>query len=152
MSNVVKLEFATLEVSGKNYVPWMIDVKMHLESKGISNAIHEFNNCLAQDKAKAQVFLRKHIEEMLRFEYLDITDPSVLWNLLKERFGHQKEVILPNARDEWRTLRFQDFKKVNDTTQLCSEYVHNSSIVDKKLLMKICWRKCTPHFMQQTLP
>ena len=94
MSNIAKLEFVALEVSGKNYVPWMIDVKMHLESMGISNAINKFNNCLAQDKARAQVFLRKHIDEMLRFEYLDITDPSVLWNLLKERFDHQKEVII----------------------------------------------------------
>ena len=97
MSNIAKLEFAALEVSGKNYVTWIIDVKMHLESMGISNAIYEFNNFFAQDKAKAQVFLRKHIDEMLRFEYLDVTDPSILWNLLKERFDHQKEVILPNA-------------------------------------------------------
>ncbi|KAL7613362.1 hypothetical protein Lser_V15G08996 [Lactuca serriola] len=114
MSNIAKLEFAALKVSRKNYVPWMIDVKMHLKSMGISNAIYEFNNCLAQDKAKAQVFLRKHIDEMLRFEYLDVTDPSILWNLLKERFDHQKEVILPNAIDEWRTLRFQHLKKQNN--------------------------------------
>ncbi|XP_052621035.1 uncharacterized protein LOC128126907 [Lactuca sativa] len=84
---------------------------MHLKSMGISNAIYKFNNCLAQYKEKAQVFLHKHIDEMLRFKYLDDTDPNILWNLLKERFDHQKEVILPNARDEWRTLRFQDFKK-----------------------------------------
>jgi hypothetical protein len=51
---------------------------------------------------------------MLRFEYLDVTDPIIIWNLLKERFDHQKEVILPNARDERRTLRFEDFKKVNE--------------------------------------
>ncbi|XP_052622343.1 polynucleotide 3'-phosphatase ZDP-like [Lactuca sativa] len=44
MSNIAKLEFAALEVSGKNYVSWMIDVKMHLESVGISNTIYEFNN------------------------------------------------------------------------------------------------------------
>ncbi|KAL7585266.1 hypothetical protein Lser_V15G42697 [Lactuca serriola] len=113
-SNIAKLEFAALEVSEKNYVSWMIDAKMHLESMGISNAIYEFNNFLAQDKVKAQVFLCKHIDEMLRFEYLDITNPSILWNLLKERFDHQKEVILLNARDAWRTLRFQDFKKVNE--------------------------------------
>ncbi|KAL7586667.1 hypothetical protein Lser_V15G36150 [Lactuca serriola] len=125
MSNIAKLKFAALEVSGKNYVSWMIDVKMHLESMGISNAIYEFNNCLAQDKVKAQVFLRKHIHEMLIFEYLDITYPIILWNLLKERFDHQKEVILPNARDERRTLGFQDFKKVNEYNstllRICSQ-------------------------------
>ena len=141
MSNIAKLEFATLEVSGKNYVPWMIDVKMHLESMGISNAIYEFNNCLAQDKAKAQVFLRKHIDEMLRFEYLDVTDPSILWNLLKERFDHQKEVILPNARDEWRTLRFQEFKKVNEYNstlfRICSQLKYcGQEVADEDMLEK----------------
>ncbi|KAL7598887.1 hypothetical protein Lser_V15G22442 [Lactuca serriola] len=141
MSNIAKLEFAALEVSGKNYVPWMIDVKMHLESMGISNAINEFNNCLAQDKARAQVFLRKHIDEMLRFEYLDITDPSILWNLLKERFDHQQEVILPNARDEWRTLRFQDFKKVNEYNsalfRICSQLKYcGQELTDEDMLEK----------------
>ncbi|KAL7616709.1 hypothetical protein Lser_V15G03438 [Lactuca serriola] len=138
MSNISKLGFAALEVSGKNYVPWMIDVKMHLESMGISNAINEFNNCLAQDKARAQVFLRKHIDEMLRFEYLDVTDPSILWNLLKERFDHQKEVILPNARDEWRTLRFQDFKKVNE---------YNSALFRICLQLKYCGQEVTDEDM-----
>nr|KAJ0203521.1 hypothetical protein LSAT_V11C500263290 [Lactuca sativa] len=105
MYNIAKLEFAALEVSGKNYVSWMIDVKIHLESMRISNDIYEFNNCLTQDKTK-------------------------------RKFDHQKEVILPNARDEWRTLRLKTSR----------------NIVDKKLWMKICWRKITPHFMQQTLP
>ncbi|XP_023731769.1 uncharacterized protein LOC111879536 [Lactuca sativa] len=116
MSNIAKLEFAALEVSGKNYVSWMIDLKMHLESMGISNAIYEFNNCLAQDKAKAQ-------------------------NLLKERFDHQKEVILPNARDKWRTLRFQDFKKVNKYNsalfRICSQLKYcGQEVTDEDMLEK----------------
>ncbi|KAL7598632.1 hypothetical protein Lser_V15G25464 [Lactuca serriola] len=105
MSNIAKLEFAALEVSEKNYVPWMIDVKMHLESMGISNAINEFTNCLAQDKAKAQ------------------------------------EVILPNARDEWRTLGFQDFKKVNEYNsalfRICSQLkYYGKEVTDDDMLEK----------------
>ncbi|KAI3497286.1 hypothetical protein L1887_39786 [Cichorium endivia] len=122
-------------------MPWLINVKMHLESMGIPTAINEINECSAQDKTKAEVFLRKHIDEMLRFEYLDITDPSILWNRLKDKFDHQKEVILPNARDEWRTLRFQDFKKVNEynsalfriVSQLkyCGHEVTNEDMLEK---------------------
>ncbi|XP_023758471.1 uncharacterized protein LOC111906915 [Lactuca sativa] len=141
MSNITKLEFAALEVSGKTYVSWMIDVKMHLESMRISNVIYEFNNCLAQDKSKAQVFFRKHMDEMLRFEYLDVTDPSILWNLLKERFDYQMKVILPNARDEWRTLRFQDFKKVNEYNstlfRICSKLKYcGQEVTDEDMLDK----------------
>ena len=43
MSNIAKLEFAALEVTGKNYMPWTIDVEMHLESMGIRNTINEIN-------------------------------------------------------------------------------------------------------------
>ncbi|XP_023738351.1 uncharacterized protein LOC111886347 [Lactuca sativa] len=114
---------------------------MHLESMGISNAINEFNNCLAQEKTTTQVFLRKHIDEMLRFEYLDVTDPSILRNLLKERFDHQKDVILPNARDLWRTLRFQDFKKVNEYNstllRICSQLkYYGQEVTDEDMLEK----------------
>ncbi|KAI3724042.1 hypothetical protein L2E82_35806 [Cichorium intybus] len=122
-------------------MPWIIDVKMHLESMGISNTINENNDCSTQDKARAQVFLRKHIDEMLRFEYLDVTDPSILWNHLKERFDHEKEVILPNARDEWRTLRFQDFKKVNEYNsalfRICSQLKYcGHDVTDEDMLEK----------------
>jgi len=42
-----------------------------------------------------------------------VKDLSFRWKNLKERFDHQKEVVLPATRDEW-ALRFQDFKKVSD--------------------------------------
>ncbi|XP_023754681.1 uncharacterized protein LOC111903126 [Lactuca sativa] len=133
MSNIAKLEFATLEVSGKDYVTQMIDVKMHLESMGISNDIYEFNNCLHKTR-------RKH---KFSFEYLDITDPSILWNLLKKRFDHQKEVILPNARDKWRTLRFQDFNKVNEYNsalfRICAQLkYYGQEVIDEDMLKKTC--------------
>ena len=142
MSNLAKLEFAALEVTGKNYMPWIMDVKMHLQSQGIQNTINEHNEyATEQEKAKAIVFLRKHIDEMLKYEYLDVTDPIVLWNQLKERFDHQKEVILPSARDEWRTLRFQDFKKVNEYNsalfRICSQLKYcGHEVTDEDMLEK----------------
>ncbi|XP_023768579.1 uncharacterized protein LOC111917157 [Lactuca sativa] len=141
MSNSAKLEFTSLEVSGKNYVPWMINVKMHIESMGISNAIYELIDCLAQEKAKAQVFLHKHIDGMLKFDYLDINDPNILWNLLKERFDHQKEVILPNSIEEWRILRFQDLNKVNEYKsaffRICSQLKYcGQEVTDEDMLEK----------------
>ncbi|XP_076892824.1 uncharacterized protein LOC143544657 [Bidens hawaiensis] len=80
----------------------------------------EGNNCEEQDKAKADVFIHKHIDEMLQFEYSNCEDPYVLWKDLKSRFDHQREVLLPTARDEWNNLRFQDFKKVNEYTSALS--------------------------------
>nr|GEW52038.1 hypothetical protein [Tanacetum cinerariifolium] len=72
-------------------------------------------------KAKADVFLHQHIDEMLEFEYSNCDDPSTLRKDLEIRFNNQNEVLLPSARDEWNNLRFQDFKK---NFWLCSVCTH----------------------------
>ncbi|KAJ9541703.1 hypothetical protein OSB04_028209 [Centaurea solstitialis] len=77
-----------LDVNGKNYMSWTIDVKMHLESMGILDTLKEINLCSSQDKAKANIFLRRHVDDMLKFEYLNTNDPSILWKDLRERFDH----------------------------------------------------------------
>ncbi|KAL4569596.1 hypothetical protein LXL04_025237 [Taraxacum kok-saghyz] len=45
MSNIAKFEFPALEANGKNYMPWTIDVEMHLESMGIRDTINFVNDC-----------------------------------------------------------------------------------------------------------
>ncbi|GJR70784.1 hypothetical protein Tco_0016849 [Tanacetum coccineum] len=76
-------------------MPWVLDVKMHLESMGIAQTIVENNDSPPQDKARANIFLRKHIDDGLKFEYLTTEDPSILWKDLKDRFDNQREVLLP---------------------------------------------------------
>ncbi|GKD69797.1 hypothetical protein Tco_1323887 [Tanacetum coccineum] len=68
--------------------------------------IQEGNKCIKETKAKADVFLHQHIDEMLEFEYSNCDDPSTLWKDLEIRFNNQREVLLPSARDEWNNLRF----------------------------------------------
>lgn len=112
MLGVAKTEFEQLDANGINYMSWIQDMQSKLESMGILDTINENNDCSSKDKSTAYVFLRKHIDIMLRLEYPNVSDPSVLWEILKRRFNIQKEVLLPTARDQWRNLRFQDFKKV----------------------------------------
>ncbi|XP_076931933.1 uncharacterized protein LOC143597274 [Bidens hawaiensis] len=111
MANIAKLEFPALNITGDNNMSWTAHVKRHLKSMGVLNTITVGNNCEDQDKAKADVFLHKYIDEMLQFEYSNCEDPCILWEDLKSRFDHQREVLLPTAIDEWNNLRFQDFKK-----------------------------------------
>ncbi|GJR07708.1 disease resistance CC-NBS-LRR class family protein [Tanacetum coccineum] len=131
MSNLSKLKFGALIVTGKNYMPWVLDVKMHLESMRIAQTIVENNDSPPQDKARANIFLRKHIDDGLKFEYLTTEDPSILWKDLKDRFDNQIEVLLLVFREDKRSLQFQDFKKVNE----CSRFVHNLNS-NNELLMK----------------
>ncbi|CAN6687393.1 unnamed protein product [Malus baccata var. baccata] len=58
------------------------------------------------------IFIRRHFDEGLKSEYLTVEDPLTLWKALKNRYNHQKMMILPMARYEWTHLRIQDFKTV----------------------------------------
>lgn len=93
---------------------WIIDVEMHLESMGLTDTIKENNNTSIQDKAKTMIFIRRHLDEGLKYEYMTVKDPKVLWKDLKEIFDHQRDVTLPTVCDEWNNLRFQDFAKVHE--------------------------------------
>ncbi|XP_052878841.1 uncharacterized protein LOC128285373 [Gossypium arboreum] len=112
MSNLTKLEFVALDITRNNYLSWVLDAEIHLDAKGLGETIKEGNEESTQDKAKAMIFLRHHLHEGLKTEYLTVKDPQILWANLKERYDHQKTVILPKARYEWLNLRLQDFKSV----------------------------------------
>ncbi|KAM3201062.1 hypothetical protein P3L10_033425 [Capsicum annuum] len=89
------------------------------------------------------IFLRHHLNEVLKIEYLTTKDPLVLWNSLKERFDHLKMVILPKARYEWMHLRFQDYKSIHEYNssmfrissqlKLCGETVNDDNMMEKTL-------------------
>ena len=90
MSNLSKLDFEALNISGNNYLAWALDAKIHLNAEGHGDTIKEGNKTTEQQKAKAMIFLRHHLHKDLKNEYLTIEDPKVLWDNLKERFDHQK--------------------------------------------------------------
>ncbi|XP_017970428.1 PREDICTED: uncharacterized protein LOC108660679 [Theobroma cacao] len=92
MSNLTKLEFVALDMTGKNYLSWILDAEIHLDAMGLGDTIKEENKASNQDKAKAMIFLRHHLHEGLKIEYLTIKDPVDLWKSLKERYDHQKIV------------------------------------------------------------
>ena len=95
-----------------------------------------------QDRAKALIFLRNHLDESLKNEYLTIKDPLVLWQCLKDRYDHQKTVILPKARYDWLHLRLQNFKHV-------SEY--NSALFKISSQLKLCGENITDeHMLEKT--
>ncbi|KAJ0567535.1 putative transcription factor interactor and regulator CCHC(Zn) family [Helianthus annuus] len=138
MSNLSKLEFTALDISGNNYLPWTLDAKIHLTANNLGETIIDGNQSKPQDKAKAMIFLRHHLHEDLKREYLTVEDPLELWTNIKERFDHQKLVLLPKARYEWLHLRLHDFKTV-------SEY--NSALFRITSELKLCGEKITDEDM-----
>ncbi|CAA7051318.1 unnamed protein product [Microthlaspi erraticum] len=141
MPNLTSLEFEALDISGDNYLAWALDAEIHLSAKELGETIKERNKAESKDKAKAMIFLRHHLHEGLKSEYLNVKDPQVLWTSLKERYDHQKTVILPRARYDWTHLRLQNFKsvseynsalfKITSKLELCGEKVMDADMLEK---------------------
>ncbi|KAL8133213.1 hypothetical protein AgCh_008610 [Apium graveolens] len=98
MANLAKLEFVVLDVSGNNYLSWVLDVELYLSANGLKDTIDLEKIPTVEQNAKAIIFLRHHIHEDLKYKYLIIKNPLTLWNNLKDRFDHQKLVHLPSVR------------------------------------------------------
>ncbi|XP_047250128.1 uncharacterized protein LOC124885908 [Capsicum annuum] len=138
MANIFRRNFSVLDISGKIYMSWTLDAKIHLNAMSLIDTIKNDNKTSDQDKDKAMIFLCHHLDEGLKMEYLTIKDPLTLWNNLKERYDHLKMVILPQARNEWTYLRFQDFKNVTE---------YNSAMFRIKLKFDLCGESMTDHDM-----
>ena len=138
MSKISSLNFVALDISGKNYLSWILDAEINLDGANLGETIKEENQRSLQDRAKTLIFLRHHLHEDLKIEYLTVKDPLILWTELKKRFDHQKIVILPKARYDWMHLRLQDFKSV-------SEY--NSALFKISSQLKLCGDNITEEDM-----
>ncbi|KAM1027901.1 hypothetical protein ACFX2A_041606 [Malus domestica] len=129
MVNLVKLDYAALDITGKNYLTCVLDTKIHLEAGNLGDTIREENISSSQERAKAMIFIRRHLDEALKSEYLTVEDPLTLWNALRNRYNHQTTMILLRACYERTYLRIQDFKSV-------AEY--NSALFRISSQMKLC--------------
>ncbi|XP_009759843.1 uncharacterized protein [Nicotiana sylvestris] len=143
MSNLSKLEFMALDISGNNYLSWVFDAEIYLDAKSLGDIIKEGNEASSQDKTKAMIFLRHHLDEGLKSEYLTLKDPFQLWTSLKKRYDHLKATVLPRARREWMHLRLQDYKTINEYNsvvyriifqlKLCGEPMNDENMLKKTL-------------------
>ncbi|XP_009630496.1 uncharacterized protein [Nicotiana tomentosiformis] len=143
MSNLSKLEFMALDISWNNYLTWVLDAEIHLDARGLGDIIKEENEVSSHDKAKAMIFLRHHLDEGLKSEYLTLKDPFQLWTSLKERYDHLKATLLPRTRREWMHLRLQDYKTISEYNsavyriifelKLCGKLMNDEDMLEKTL-------------------
>ncbi|OIT20375.1 hypothetical protein A4A49_56063, partial [Nicotiana attenuata] len=92
------LEFVALDISGENYLSWVLDAEIHLVAKGLGDIITQGNEASSQDNAKTIIFLRHHLDEGLKVEFLTVKDLLELWTGMKETYDNLKDKILPRAR------------------------------------------------------
>jgi hypothetical protein len=110
MFDIAKREFAELTVSGKNYLTWALYAKNILGAKDILKCIQDpivgtstsgnFELPTQAEKNQALHFLRHHLNATLKNENMVEEDPKVLWDSLKDRYGHQMKALLSKAKCE----------------------------------------------------
>ena len=141
MSKINNLDFAALNLPRDNYLQWALDTKIILKSKGLGECITEDNNASEKDRYEAILIIRHHLIESLKDQYLTIENPLDLWTELKTRYDHQRTVLLPKAMYDWRNLRIQDFKSVDEYNSALFKIVSKlklcgEDITDKDMLEK----------------
>ncbi|GAV74430.1 hypothetical protein CFOL_v3_17910 [Cephalotus follicularis] len=65
MTNIENQKFITLDIFGKNYLSWVLDVKLHLSAKKLRHTIDEENAESNEERATALTLLRHHIDDSL---------------------------------------------------------------------------------------
>ena len=93
MTNLVKLEFVALDITSKNYLSWILDVEIYLDAIGPGDTIKDDNETSSQNTEKSMIFLCCHLHEELKIEYLTIKDSLILWQNLKERYNHKRQLL-----------------------------------------------------------
>ncbi|XP_074283931.1 uncharacterized protein LOC141608481 [Silene latifolia] len=89
MAHMTKRDFDILDNNGTKYLQWRVDARANLKAKGLEHTILVDGNSTSQEQAKAIVFLRHHLHENLKIEYLFVEDPKELWDNLCQRLCGQ---------------------------------------------------------------
>ncbi|XP_048621822.1 uncharacterized protein LOC125596934 [Brassica napus] len=141
MSKISNLDYAALNLSGDNYLQRALDTKINLRSKELVDTIIKGNNETDKNQYMAISIIRHHLIEGLKDQYLTMENPLDIWTALHRRYDHQKKVLLPKARHEWKNLRFMDYKSVDEYNsvlfkivsmmRLCGEEVTEKELLDK---------------------
>ncbi|KAK9706253.1 hypothetical protein RND81_07G113500 [Saponaria officinalis] len=114
MAQIAKRDFDVLDVTGQRYPQWKDDIIAHLGAMSLEHTIKQGSWATHQEKQKAHIFIRHHMNGSLKNEYIRVRDPYDLLNRLEARFGHHHDVLLPRLREDWKNLRFLDFTSVNE--------------------------------------
>ncbi|KAK6141942.1 hypothetical protein DH2020_024315 [Rehmannia glutinosa] len=138
MAGIEKQKFQILDTTGENYLSWCLDIKLHLQGQDLAKTLKavKIEEAVVKDEANAMIFIRHHLSDDLKNEYIQIERPSEIWQKLKERFDHTRTVILPQAQYDWQHLRLQDFKSVAD---------YNSALFKIESRLALCGTKLSEY-------
>ena len=145
------LQFNPLHADGSNFLGWVNDAKIILCVGDLAKTLatqpstssDPAQQIPAATRWQALHQLRRHLDQSLRLQYLQIEDPVELWALLHTRFNHQHTLFLTQVRSDWINLRVMDFSNfvsfnselhhVTAQLHLCGESLSDADLIEKTL-------------------
>lgn len=116
-SIIQTLMFPPLHSDGSNFLEWVNDARIVLSAEDLANTLQPpkppkpstytdepEGQIPAISKWKVLLLLRRHLDQALRLQYLEIDDPTGLWTQLHVCFDHLQTLFLPLARTDWMNL------------------------------------------------
>ena len=95
MANIEKPKFNILDVNENNYLSCYLDVELHFQGQELVKTLVDSGKYNEKDEANALIFIRRHLLDALKTQYLQVRKPYVMWKRLKEWYDHTKTVMLP---------------------------------------------------------
>lgn len=110
-SSLQTLVLIPLNSDGSNFLERVNDAKAVLAADDLTITLEpEGEEEIGQVyKSQGLLTLRRHLDQPLRLQYIQVTDLAKLWSLLHTRFNHQQTLFLPQARSDWINLQVLDF-------------------------------------------
>ena len=145
MSNFVRPDFPKLVPfsARRKYLMWASEVKIYLGRNNLNDTIVPGTECSDQQKERALLYMRRHLNEDFKSEYNLEMDPLVLWQSLKDHFDGMKAVELPRAKSDWEHLYFSNFssvaaydsalRRIVSQLKLCDQEVTDEEMIEKTL-------------------
>jgi len=135
MSSVLQPDFPRLIPfdARRDYVTWARNVESYLVQNNLSDTIISGSKCSNQQKAQALFYIRRHLNEDFKNEYMLERDPLVIWQSLKDHFDRMKAVELPGAKLDWDSLHFGNFDSVTAYDSALRRTVSQLKLCDKEI-------------------
>ncbi|XP_070025795.1 uncharacterized protein [Nicotiana sylvestris] len=111
MTDIMKRKFVALEISGKNYMTWVLDAEIYLDAMGLGDAIKYRNKASTQNCANAVIFLRHYLDEGITSKLKLCGNTITDYDMLEKTFTtfHASNMVL---QQQYREKGFKKYSKL----------------------------------------
>lgn len=81
-------------------------------SQGLEDTVYTDAGLTLKEKAKAAFLLQQHLAPQLKNEYMNEINPRKLWEHLKARFDHMREIWLSEEIRDWHNVHVMDHTSI----------------------------------------